>query len=114
MPEAIRTGDVMFSLTSHDGTPNTLLESISCGLYPIVSNIESLEEWITDGVNGSRVTPDQHSAVANLAISISRSTEMVKRAQQYNASLIANKASKEANTHRIQQFYDSILMSQSN
>src|SRR5262249_9524361 len=43
---------VFVSPSEHDGTPNTLLEAMACGVFPIVGRLESLREWITDSVNG--------------------------------------------------------------
>lgn len=40
------------SVTSSDGASLSLLEAMSLGAIPIVSNIEPNREWITDGYNG--------------------------------------------------------------
>ncbi len=49
MAEIFRSCQVVVSPTTHDGTPNSLLEAMACGCFPVVGNIESLREWITDG-----------------------------------------------------------------
>ena len=41
------------SPSTHDGTPNTLLEGMACGSFPIVGDLESLREWIEPGLTGS-------------------------------------------------------------
>ena len=45
------------SPSTHDGTPNTLLEAMACGSFPIVGDLASLREWIEPGVNGLAVDP---------------------------------------------------------
>jgi glycosyltransferase involved in cell wall biosynthesis len=40
---------VYVSLSSHDGTPNTFLEAMACGCFPVVGDIESLREWLENG-----------------------------------------------------------------
>src|SRR5690606_17551151 len=57
MARLFRHSDVVISLGNHDGTPNTLLEGIACGCFPVVGAIDSVLEWVVDGVNG--VTCDQ-------------------------------------------------------
>ena len=57
MADLFRQAQVTVSITTHDGMPNTLLEAMACGVYPIVGDIELLREWITPGVNGLLVNP---------------------------------------------------------
>ncbi len=52
MADLFRRRAVVVSPTTHDGTPNTLLEAMACGCLPVVGDLESLREWITPGVNG--------------------------------------------------------------
>lgn len=53
---------VSVSVSEHDGTPNSLLEAMALGCFPICGDIESIREWISDGVNGLLVNstkPDE-------------------------------------------------------
>ena len=50
---------VSVSISAHDGTPNSLLEAMAIGCFPIAGDIESLREWIVPGVNGLLVEPDK-------------------------------------------------------
>jgi glycosyltransferase involved in cell wall biosynthesis len=34
------------SLSTHDGTPNTLLEAMACGCFPIVGDLDSLRDGL--------------------------------------------------------------------
>jgi glycosyltransferase involved in cell wall biosynthesis len=43
---------IVLSPSLSDGTPNVMLEAMAAGALPIMSPIESIEEWITDGENG--------------------------------------------------------------
>ncbi|PDW02025.1 glycosyltransferase family 4 protein [Candidatus Viridilinea mediisalina] len=52
MAELFRLSEIMVSPSIHDGTPNSLLEAMSCGCFPVVSALESVKEWITDQDNG--------------------------------------------------------------
>jgi glycosyltransferase involved in cell wall biosynthesis len=57
MAELYRHSQVAVSPSTHDGTPNTLLEAMACGCFPVASDLESIREWITPGVNGLLVDP---------------------------------------------------------
>ncbi len=56
---------VAVSPSTHDGTPNTLLEGMACACFPIAGDIESLREWIVPGVNGLLVDPGDPAALAD-------------------------------------------------
>ena len=55
-----RRADVSVSISSHDGTPNSLLEATYEGAIPVCGDIPSLREWITDGSNGFLAHPIAH------------------------------------------------------
>ncbi len=40
---------VFVSPSIHDGTPNSLLEAMASGCFPVVGNIESMQEWVKPG-----------------------------------------------------------------
>lgn len=52
MADVFRTAESTVSLSVHDGTPNSLLEAMACGCLPVAGGIESIREWVEDGVNG--------------------------------------------------------------
>lgn len=46
MAAVFRRAQVVVSLGVHDGTPNTLLEAMACGCYPVAGDLKSIREWI--------------------------------------------------------------------
>ena len=52
MAEVFRRAQIVASPSIHDGTPNTLLEGIACGCFPVAGDLESIREWITPNENG--------------------------------------------------------------
>jgi len=80
------------SITTHDGTPNTLIEAMACGCFPITGDIDSIREWIVPGVNGLVVDPDDPQALAK-AITLALNNENLrKEARIHNQELIKTKA----------------------
>ena len=59
LPDLFRRCQVVVSPTTHDGTPNTLLEAMACGCFPVAGDLESIREWIENGRNGLLVDPGQ-------------------------------------------------------
>src|SRR5207302_7593895 len=69
MAELFSAATLTVSPSTHDGTPNTLLEAMACGSFPIVGDIPPLREWIDPGVNGLMVDPNDSDALSNAMIS---------------------------------------------
>jgi glycosyltransferase involved in cell wall biosynthesis len=59
---------IYVSLSSHDGTPNTFLEALACGCFPVVGDIASLREWLDNGVNGLLVNSRDPQQAADAMI----------------------------------------------
>jgi hypothetical protein len=72
------------SISAHDGTPNSLLEAMAMGCFPVVGDIESLREWITPGVNGLLVDPAVPQAAADALVLAAENTQLRARAAEIN------------------------------
>jgi glycosyltransferase involved in cell wall biosynthesis len=83
---------VYVSPSVHDGTPNSLLEAMACGCFPVVGNIESMREWITPGVNGLLVEATDVQAVAEGLVAALSDPGLRRRAANENARLVAARA----------------------
>ena len=92
MAELFRRSQIVVSITTHDGTPNTLLEGMACGCLPIAGDIESVREWITPGVNGLLVDPGDAQALAGAIISALEQPVLRRNARAENVRLIGERA----------------------
>src|ERR1700730_5307639 len=108
MAQLYAAADVIVSPTEHDGTPNSVLEAMACGSFPIVSDIESLREWIDDGVNGF-VVDLSSSGFSSGVIQALRNDELRAKADSYNRTLISRKATREIVGPAISGFYRQAL-----
>lgn len=97
------------SPSSHDGTPNSLLEAMACGCFPVVGDIESLREWIDHGINGLLVDPRDPQQLATEIIYALRSEELRQNAASHNLTLIKNRAAQSATRPLINDFYKQFL-----
>jgi glycosyltransferase involved in cell wall biosynthesis len=98
------------SPSSHDGTPNSLLEAMACGCFPVVGDIESLREWITQGVNGLLVNPTSPQALAGGICRALDAVDLRQRAASYNLSLIEDRAAQGTTLPKIDAFYQQFIV----
>lgn len=105
MAELFRQSQIVVSPTTHDGTPNTLLEGMACGCFPIAGDIESLREWITPGVNGLLVHPDDAKGLAEAVLSALAQPALLEKAKEHNLRLIGERAEYRQVMEQAEDFY---------
>lgn len=96
---------VYLSLSSHDGTPNTFLEAAACGCFPVVGDIESLREWISDGENGLLVNPRNAQAATEAVIRAIGDSQLREHARERNRALLAERA----DIRKVRQQYSAFI-----
>ncbi len=109
MANLFRRAQVAVSPTTHDGTPNTLLEAMACGCFPVVGDLESLREWITPGINGLLVDPSDPQALAQAICQALLNADLRRRAAEINEKLIAERADFQAVMRKAEAFYQDVL-----
>ncbi len=102
---------VTVSVSQHDGTPNSLLEAMAFGAFPIAGDIESVREWITPGVNGLLVEPDKPQALAEAVLMALDQDDLRQRAAVRNLEIARTRASVEAVQEKIRLFYEAVAAS---
>ncbi len=96
---------VTVSVSAHDGTPNSLLEAMGCGCFPVAGDIESLREWITPGVNGMLVDPEQPQALAEAVLLALEHPNLRVAAGEKNMRLVSERAEANLVRAQIEVFY---------
>lgn len=100
---------VFVSPSRHDGTPNSLLEALACGCFPVAGDIESMREWITDGVNGLLVDASNEESLAGAIVRALNDPVLRSQAAQVNAGLLAERADYTLNMRRVGEIYASLI-----
>ena len=67
MADVYRRAQILVSPSIHDGTPNTLLEGMACGCFPVAGDLESIREWITPNENGLLFDSTNPGSIAEIA-----------------------------------------------
>jgi glycosyltransferase involved in cell wall biosynthesis len=109
MAEWFRRSLISVSITTHDGTPNTLLEAMACGCFPIAGDIESLREWITPGMNGLLVDPSDAKALASGILEVIENPELCEQAREMNIQLVKERAEYDNVMQIAEEFYQRII-----
>lgn len=109
LAEVYRRAQLMVSPSTHDGTPNTLLEAMACGLLPVAGDLESIREWITPGHNGLLVNPKDAGALAAAMLHGLGDAVLRSKAATYNTRLIAERAEYVSGMQRAESFYQAVL-----
>jgi hypothetical protein len=110
MADLFRQAQVVVSPTTHDGTPNTLLEAMACGCFPVAGDIESLREWIIPGVNGLLTAPDDPRLLAGAMVQALENPALRASAAAYNLRLVAERAEYEQGMRQAEKFYQELIV----
>jgi glycosyltransferase involved in cell wall biosynthesis len=109
MAEAFRRAQIVASPSIHDGTPNTLLEGIACGCFPVAGDLESIREWITPDENGLLFDSNNPQSIANAIISALENKNLREKAAGLNHEIIAARAEYRQNMQRAEGFYEKVM-----
>ena len=108
MWELFQRAEISASISTHDGTPNTLLEAMANACFPVVGDLEALREWITPGVNGLVVEPSKPQALAEALLLALENPELRARAGEINQRLVTERAEVNAMRARLDEFYRAV------
>ncbi|HNB87647.1 MAG TPA: glycosyltransferase family 4 protein [Anaerolineales bacterium] len=106
MGEVFRGAQIVVSPSIHDGTPNSLIEGMACGCFPVAGDLESIREWITPGQNGLLVDPNDPQAIADAILIALEREDLRREAAGLNANMISAKAEYGRTMERVVEFYE--------
>ena len=109
MGQLFRRSQISLSITTHDGTPNTLLEAMACGCFPIAGDLESIREWITPGENGWLVDAGDPRGLAEAIIKVITEPELRRRAGERNLQMVKERGEYEKTMQQAEGFYRSLI-----
>jgi glycosyltransferase involved in cell wall biosynthesis len=110
MADLFRQAQVVVSPSTHDGTPNTILEALACGCFPVVGDIEPLREWITHGENGFLVNTADPQELASAILTCLRNPDLLTQAQKINTHLVEERAEYFQVMQQATDFYRSLII----
>lgn len=105
LPALYALSDIAVSVPESDGTPRSILEAMACGVFPIVSDLPALREWIEEGENGLFIQPIESQRIGEAILRALSSPETLHRAKGMNQSTIRKRASSEFWVDRMEDLY---------
>jgi len=109
IPQYYRVADIFISIPSYDGTPVSLLEAMGCGVSPIVSDIASVKEWISNGENGIVVPVRDYRRTADAIIDLLENDAKRRHFVETNLRIVSEKGNYLKWMHRVENLYYSLL-----
>jgi glycosyltransferase involved in cell wall biosynthesis len=109
MPNFLAQADIYVSTSLHDGTSVSLLEALGSGAFPVVTDIPSNREWISDGENGFLVPTDEERMLATQIIKAIRNRSLAEEARQKNLRLVTEKVLWPATIEKTKIIYEKVL-----
>ena len=109
MAEVFRRAQIVASPSIHDGTPNSLLEGVACGCFPVAGDLESIREWITPEENGLLFDPNSAQSTAQVILAAIENKSLRQTAADLNRKIIAARAEYKSNMERVESFYRKVI-----
>jgi len=108
MANIFRRAQIVTSPSIHDGTPNTLLEGMACGCFPVAGDLESIREWITPDENGLLFDSTNPQSIADSIITAIENKNLRSKAAGLNQEIISARAEYKHNMRRAEEFYEKV------
>ena len=109
MADVFRGAQIIISPSIHDGTPNSLLEGMACGCFPIAGDLESIREWITPNENGLLFDSTDHQSIANSIMQAIENKSLRLFAAGLNIKIIARRAEFRQCMDQADKFYNEVI-----
>jgi glycosyltransferase involved in cell wall biosynthesis len=103
MPEWLASAQFFVSASSSDGTSSSLLEAMSAGLFPIVTDIRANRDWLRDGETGLFFDvgrPDQLARALTWGLT---NPAIAAHAARLNRRVVAERGDRQACNARMEQ-----------
>ena len=108
MADFFRRAQIVVSPSIHDGTPNSLLEGMACGCFPIAGNLDSIREWITSGKNGLLIDATDAQKLADAILEGLENKTLRDQATGLNQKIITERADYTRCMGLVEKFYDKL------
>lgn len=99
------------SVPTSDATAVSLLETMACGSFPIVTDLPANREWVEDKVNGLLVPVKDSQALAKAFIRALGDQALRDKAREINRQRVGDKAIWEDNMSEVEELYQKLVQS---
>jgi glycosyltransferase involved in cell wall biosynthesis len=82
---------------------------MACGAFPVMGDIESVREWVEDGVNGLFCDPAIPESLAQAILRALDDEDLCRQAAVHNQKLIAERADYRKVMAKAEAFYVELI-----
>jgi glycosyltransferase involved in cell wall biosynthesis len=111
MPNLLNQADIYVSTSLHDGASVSLLEALASGAFPVVTDIPSNREWISDGENGFLVPTGEEQFLARRILEAIRNEALLEKGRNENLSIIKERGIWPVTMEKVKEIYKEVLNS---
>ncbi len=105
----LNESSISASVPTSDATAVSLLETMACGSFPIVTDLPANREWVDDKVNGLLVPVKDSKALAEAIIRALADGALRDKARDINRQRVGDKAIWEDNMGEVEELYQQLL-----
>lgn len=104
----LSASDVYVSPSLSDGTSVSLLEAMACGLPVVVTDVDAIMEWITDGINGFIVPKRNSSVLTQKIVKLIRDDHLRELFGKENRQIAENRGSWQNTTKAFENVFSTL------
>lgn len=101
----LAASDIYVSPSLSDGTSVSLLEAMACSLPVVVTDVDAILEWITDGINGFIVPKRNSSILAQKIVKLIRDDHLRELFGKENRQIAENRGSWQNTTKAFENVF---------
>jgi len=105
LPAILEAADIYVSATLSDGASVSLLEAMSSGAFPVVSDIPGNREWLSGAGDALLFDPRDPAALARCLVHAMQDPELRRKAALINRVTIETRAERVTNLERLAGVY---------
>lgn len=109
IPKLLQASNFYISMPATEGVSASLFEAMACGCYPIVSNIEGNQSWISHQINGQLVDVDNFEQLAKEILWAQDNLAFRKKIVFENRFFVEQNANYQTNMKIISNKYHQII-----
>jgi glycosyltransferase involved in cell wall biosynthesis len=101
--------DLYLSASLWDGTSIAMLETMACGIFPIVSRIPSNLSWLADNKTTLMFDCRRADQLADRIVYACSNPTLVREGITANREIVVQRADREKNMRLLEQRYEAII-----
>lgn len=106
--DLLKDSDIFIMPSFYEGLPMALLECMSFGVVPVVTNVGSIGEYVKDGENGMIVKVKDTDSIVKAIISIGEERGLLSRMSENARNTIFNRLKLEDYVNTLNNIYETL------